>query len=132
MTTAKTAYRSALALAIATPFILLWMIGAVGVLGADGDRGDVMYIGVFAVVIVGTVIARLRPGGMARVLVAAAVAQSLVAVIAIMAGLHRVPYSSVGEILGFNAFFVALFLASAWLFHRAARERIAASPAPKG
>ena len=45
MKTGNTTYKSAVGLALATPFLLVWMIGAVGVLGRDGDRADLMYIG---------------------------------------------------------------------------------------
>ena len=126
MKTDNTAYKSAVGLALATPFLLVWIIGAVGVLGRAGDRADLMYIGVFAVGIMGAIIARFQPHGMARALFATALAQALVAVIALIAGMHQAPYSSVGEILGLNGFFVALFLGSAWLFRNAARERSAA------
>ena len=132
MKTGNTAYKSAVGLALATPFLLVWMIGAVGVLGRDGDRADLMYIGVFAVGIIGAIIARFQPHGMARALFATALAQALVAVIALIAGMHQAPYSSVGEILSFNGFFVALFLGSAWLFRNAARERTPAAAGPEG
>jgi len=45
-----------------------------------------MHIGVLAVGIIGAIFARLRPLGMARVLLATAVAQMLVAMIAQIAG----------------------------------------------
>jgi hypothetical protein len=61
MKTSNTAYKAAVGLAIATPFLLVWMIGAVGVLGVDGDPADLMYIGVLAVGIIGAIIARLSP-----------------------------------------------------------------------
>jgi len=61
MKTGNTAYKSAVVLAFATPFILFWLIGAVGVLGVDGDRADLMYIGVLAVGVIGTIIARFQP-----------------------------------------------------------------------
>ena len=80
-----------------------------------------MYVGVLAVGIAGAVIARLRPQGMARALLAMALAQTLVAVIALIAGKHQAAISSVAEIVGLNAMFVALFVGSAWLFRRAAR-----------
>ena len=132
MKTYNTAYRAAVGLALATPFLLAWVIGAVGVLGVDGDPADLMYIGVLAVGIIGAIIARARPRGMARALFAAALAQALVAVIALIAGMHQAPYSSVGEILGLNGFFVALFVGSAWLFRHAAREQPPAGGIPAG
>ncbi len=131
MKTDNTAYKSAVGLALATPFLLVWIIGAVGVLGRAGDRADLMYIGVFAVGIMGAIIARFQPHGMARALFATALAQALVAVIALIAGMHQAPYSSVGEILGLNGFFVALFLGSAWLFRNAARGQTPAGAGPE-
>ncbi len=130
--TGNTAYKSAVGLALATPFLLVWMIGAVGVLGREGDSADLMYTGVLAVGIIGAIIARFQPRGIARALFATALAQALVAVIALIAGMHQAPYSSVGEILSFNGFFVALFLGSAWLFRKAARERTPAVAGPPG
>ena len=89
----------------------------------SGDRADLMYGGVLAVGIIGAVIARFRPHGMARALLATAVAQAVVAVIALIAGKHQSPVSSVFEILGLNGFFGALFIGSAWLFRDAARRQ---------
>jgi len=132
MKTGNTSYKAAVGLAIATPFLLVWVIGAVGVLGVDGDPADLMYIGVLAVGIIGAIIARFQPHGMARALFATALAQALVAVIALILGMHQAPYSSVIEILGLNGFFVALFLGSAWLFSNAARERTPVGAGPEG
>ena len=116
-------YRAAVGVALAAAFILIWLVGAVGVIGEEGDRADLMYSGVLAVGIIGAAIARFHPEGMARALLAAALVQALVAVIALIAGKHEAPNSSVFELLGLNAFFVALFIGSAWLFRRAARKQ---------
>lgn len=115
-------YKSAVGLALVTAFILVWIIGAVGVLGADGDPADLMYLGVLAVGIVGAIIARFQPRGMARTMRATAVAQMLVAMVALILGQQHLPYMSVFEILSLNGFFAALFLGSARLFRKAARE----------
>jgi hypothetical protein len=122
MKTHKTAYRSAVAVALGAVLFLVWGVAAMGVIGAEGDPFDLMYIGVLAVGIVGSVIVRFQPAGMVRVLLAMAVVQALVAMIALMAGKHEVPVSSVAEIVGLNGFFAALFVGSAWLFRRAARQ----------
>jgi hypothetical protein len=67
----------------------------------------------------GAIIARFRPHGMARALFATAIAQTLVAVIALIAGMHHYPHSSVTEIVNVNVFFIALWVGSALLFRRA-------------
>ena len=114
-------YRVAIGLALAAALLLVWTGLAVGILGETGDPADLMYAGVLAVGIAGALLARFRAGGMARALLATALAQAVVAVIALLAGKHEEPLSSVAEIVGVNALFVALFAASAWLFRRAGR-----------
>ena len=91
MKNGNTSYKAAVGLAIATPLLLVWVIGAVGVLGVDGDPADLMYIGVLAVGIIRAIIARFQPHGMARALFATALAQALVAVIALILGMHQAP-----------------------------------------
>ena len=119
--TRKLAYRTGIGVAVASVLLLYWIIGAVGLIGVEGDRADMMYLGVFGVGVLGAVIARLRPYGMARVLLAMALVQALVAVIALIAGKHENPVTSLPELLGLNAFFIVLFVGSAWLFDQAAR-----------
>lgn len=120
--TGNAAYRGAVGLALAAAFILIWVNGAVGVIGTEDDPANLMYLGVLGVGIIGALIARFRPHGMARALFATALAQTLVAVIALIARLGY-PLSGPLEILGLNGFFVALFVGSAWLFRRAAHGR---------
>jgi hypothetical protein len=117
------AYQAAAVVALAGAFLLVWLNLAVGVIGAEDDPANAMYAGVLAVGLAGTLIARLRPHGMAFALLATAVAQGLVAVIALIAGKAQSPGSSVSEIVGLNGCFVALFVGSAWLFRHAARQR---------
>ena len=115
-------HRAAVAVALAAAFMLVFLVGAVGVIGEDGDPADLMYGGVLAVGIIGAVVARFRPHGMARALLGMALAQALVGVIALIAGKHEAPISSVAEIVLLNGLFVALFIGSAWLFQHAARK----------
>ena len=127
----STPYRVAVGLAVAAALLLVWMTLALGVIGTDGDPADLMYGGVLAVGLAGAVIARFRPEGMARALLATALAQALVAVIALIAGKHEAPISSVYEILGLNGMFVALFLASAGFFRLAASRQPPADAQPQ-
>lgn len=124
-------YRFAVGIALAAAFLLVWVNAAVGLIGAAGNAANLMYVGVLAVGVSGAFVARLEPGGMARALFATAVAQALVAVIATIAGLGY-PASPPLEILGSNGFFVALWIGSAWLFRRIARERTHAGATREG
>ena len=119
MNKGNTTYRFAVGIALAAAFILVWLSLGVGIIGRDGDPANLMYFGVLAVGIIGALIARFRPRGMARALFATALAQTLVAVIALSARLGY-PWSGPLELTLLNGFFVALFVGSAWLFRRAA------------
>jgi len=112
-------YRAAVGVALAAAVILVVGVAALGVNGATGDPADLLYGGVLAVGIIGAIRARFEPQGMTRALLAMALVQALLAVIALLAGKQEAPASSVREILGLNGFFIALFVASAWLFRRA-------------
>lgn len=116
--TSLTAYRTAVAVAVGAALLLIYGIGALGVIGAEGDRADLMYLGVLGTGLIGALVARFRPHGMAVTLAAAALIQVVVTIIALAAGLGGTnPWI---EIIGLNGMFVALFLASAWLFQQAA------------
>ncbi len=120
--TGNTAYRFAVGVALAAAFILVWVNGAVGIIGSEDDDANMMYGGVLAVAVIGAVIARFQPQGMALALSATALAQVLVTVVALITGLGS-PESGPLEIVAINGFFVALFVGSALLFRTAARGR---------
>jgi len=122
------AYRVGAGVAVASILILVWVNGAVGIIGTEDDDANLMYGGVLAVLVIGAVIARFRPDGMARALFAAALAQALVGVIALAGGLGSSNDPEwPRDILGLTAFFVALWLASAWLFQKAAARPLASA-----
>lgn len=112
------AYRVAVGVALAAGLLLVWMNLAIGLIGSEDNPANLMYGGVLAVGIIGTFIARFQSHGMARALFATALAQVLVAVIAMIAELGS-PWNGPREILILNGFFVALWVGSAWLFQRA-------------
>lgn len=118
--TGDTAYRVGAGVAIAALFLLTWSNAAVGI--TDSEADFYIFFGVPAVAIGGALIARFRPRGMAIAMVVAALAQSLIAVIALATGVIPA-YNSAFEILGITGFFVALFLGSAVLFRSAARAK---------
>lgn len=127
MTTNNTAYRWAVGIALAAATILAWLSLGVGIIGKDGDPSNIMYFGVIVVGVVGAFVMRFQPRGMARSLVAMALAQALVLVIALIARLGH-PWSGPLELIGLNGFFIALFAGSALLFWVAAQDRRSDAP----
>jgi hypothetical protein len=119
----RTAYRAGLGLALLAILMLVWLALGVGIIGGDGDPVNRVYVTVLAIGLVGAVLARFRPRGMGRTVLAMAAAQLAIAVIASIAG-WGLPYSGPVEILAINAFFVAMFVVSALLFQRAARTQL--------
>jgi hypothetical protein len=117
----KRSYLLALGLTLFTVLFLLFGIGALGIIG-DGGRPDRLYLGVFAVVLVGTLVARLKPTGMTLTALGAAAACGVVAVIALALGYADEPGASVLEILGLNAMYAGMFGVAAWLFRRSTVE----------
>lgn len=126
--TSDTAYRAGIALAAGTALFLLWGMGALGIIGVEGDPADRMYYGVLAIAISGAVVARLEPDGLARAMLATAAATIVVGVIALLLGKHEAEYSSVLEIVGLTGMFATLFAASAMLFRTASTGRRPARP----
>jgi len=111
--TGNAAYKTGVGLALAAAFILIWVNGAVGIIGNESNDANLMYFGVLAVGFIGALIARFEPKGMARAMIATAGAQVLVFVIALVAG-----WGFTGPI---TFFFLAFWVGSARLFQNAAR-----------
>jgi hypothetical protein len=105
------AYRAAIGIAVAAALLILWMHGAVA---TEDDSPGLIFFGVLGVGVIGAVVARFRPQGMARALWGTAIAQASVAVIAMIA------WGQYVEILILNGFFIALWVGSALLFRKAA------------
>jgi hypothetical protein len=115
-------YRAAAAVAVGTGFLLLWANLAVGLVGDGDNPANWLFVGVLALGAVGTILARLRPAGMARVAAATALAQLAAAAVAF--AVTSAPRPGVtAEIVALFGIFPALWLLSAWLFHRAAMAR---------
>ncbi|MCB5175304.1 hypothetical protein [Microvirga lenta] len=120
--TGSVAYRAAVGVAVAAAFVLIWINLAVGIIGSEDNPANLMYGGVLAAGIVGALVVRFQPRGMALALAATALAQVLVGVIALTAGLGSTGENWPRVILVLTGFFAALWLLSAWLFRKAARE----------
>lgn len=121
-----TYYRLGVGVALSTALFLVLGIGALGIIGAGG-RPDRIYAAVLGVLAIGTVLARLRPLGLAVALMATALTQAVVTATALLGGLHDSAGASVVDLLGITAMYAVLFSVSGWLFWRAAEPHVAVS-----
>lgn len=116
---ARHAYPAAVAAASAAALLHLWMNLAVGIIGSEDNPANAIFYAVPVVAVLGAALARFAAAGMARAMAAAAGAQLLTFAVAAGAGL-----GFTGPV---TVFFTALWLASAWLFAKAAQGRPAAA-----
>jgi len=117
------AYRAAVGVALVTAMLLVWINLAVGIIGSEDNPANKMYLGVLAILILGALIVRFQPQGMARVLFATALAQVVVLVIALIIWKPEITSTEalldVLRVMGVNAFFVVMWVGSGLLFQRA-------------
>lgn len=120
MRSSNFAYRAAVGVGVATGLMLVWVNGAVGIIGDEGNPANLLYLGVLQIGVIGAAIGRFNSRGMARALFATAFAQALVPVVALLAWrptLHEPP-GMIGVFV-LNGFFVVLFVISGSLFRQA-------------
>lgn len=109
---AANAYRTGAIIALATGLLQAWANLAVGIVGNEGNPANLLFFAPIAVAALGAVLARLNPYGMVPAMVAAAVAQVGVAILALALG-----HGFTGPI---TVLFAGLWLIAAWCFRRAA------------
>lgn len=119
-------YRLAMGLGLGATLFFIWANLAVGLIGAGPNAGNLMYMAVVVVGMIGTFLSRLRPRGMELTMYAMALALAFLAAIALLTGMDEYPGSSVYEILGVSGFFVMPFVLSGLLFRHVAQESVSA------
>ena len=113
-------YRVGIWLAALTGFLTIWVNLAVGMLGGEGNPANLMFAGVLAIAAMGALLARGRAAGMAKAMLAAAIAQLLAVAVALPMGFEP-------RELALTAMFALPWLAAAALFHAAVRVDAAAA-----
>jgi hypothetical protein len=116
-------YRAAVGLALGSTLFMIWANLGVGLIGSGPNPGNLMYIGVLAIGIIGTIISRFKPGRMERAMYAMAGSVVMLAAIALLANMDEYPGSSVTEIIDVNGLFTLLFAVSGLLFRYAAFQQ---------
>jgi len=115
-------YRIAAAIELAASFFLVWASLAVGIVGTEGNPGNLMFAVVILIALAGSIAANFRADGMARTAITAAVAQSSAGLLALTTGMGSSDPSWPYDILGTTLFVTGLWLVAAWLFSKAAHS----------
>jgi hypothetical protein len=117
--------RLGLAVAAGATLVLLFGIGALGIVGSGGPP-DLLYVGALVVGLVVAAAGRFRSTALARGLGTTAALMLVAGVVAVAAGLQE--DGSVVDVLALSAMFAGMYGAAAWLLGRASGS----SGAPAG
>jgi len=114
------AYRVGGVVALVVSLLTIVVNGAVGMIGSEGNPYNLLFGGVLAIALIGAIVARFGPGGMARAMAAAAIAQAAL-------GALGLPTDPLGGVCSMA--FAAPWLLAAVLFRKAAWEQVLAGEA---
>ena len=114
-------YRIGAGLAVLASVLLLWINGAVGIIGSENNPANLLYLGVIAAVFVGAVVSRFDARGLSLTMVCAAALQVLIGALAVLRGWGEGAENWPRAVIVLSTLFALVWLASAFLFRRAAR-----------
>lgn len=106
-----------LALGLMTSLLVLFGVGALGIVG-DGGRDDLPYLAAPVVAVLGAAGARLRPRPTAGAFGVAGLVVVLAAAVVLLRGVPT--GASTLDVVGISGMYAALYAGAAWLSQRAA------------
>ena len=115
------AYRGGAAVALATAFLLVWINLAVGIIGDENNPLNLIFFGVIAAAIVGSIVARFQADGMGRAMAIAGIIQAVIGVGVFALNIGAADPPGATGLLVLIELFAATWFLSAWLFRKAAR-----------
>lgn len=113
-------YRIGAGLAVLPSVLLIWVNGAVGIIGSEDEPANLLYLAVIAAAFVGAVAARFRAGGLSLATTCAAALHASIGVVAVLRGWGEGSARWPQPIIVTSIVFCAMWLVSAALFRRAA------------
>ncbi len=111
-------FRAGAAVALGASFLLIWINGAVGLIGSETNEVNMLYAFVVFIGILGAVAARPKARGMSRALFVMAVAQFLVPIVALFVNPNDFS-PGLMRVFALNSLFVVLFAGAGLLFRNA-------------
>lgn len=120
MTAHSLVHRLAIAIAVGAALFVTWVNLAVGIIG-DNNPANLLFIGVIVVGIIGALLSRFQPRGLARTAFAMAACQALIPAIALI--VWPSDFSpGVARVFLLNGCFALLFIGAGLLFLQVARK----------
>ncbi len=114
-------YRTGAGLAVLAALLLLWINGAVGVIGSEDHPANLLYLAVILSALVGAVASRFRADGVSWAMALAAALQTVIGVVAVLRGWGEGSENWPRPVIVLSIIFGLMWVASAVLFRRAAR-----------
>ena len=117
-------YRVAVGVAVVAALLMVWVTGAVGIVGGERHAANGLYFLAVGVGLIGASLARFRARGMMFAVGGAALATALIGVAAVAMGwgddAPRYPL----DVLGGSFLLAAMFAVSAYLFAQSADRQV--------
>jgi len=115
----NSAYKIATGLAAFASLAILWVNGAVGIIGNESNPLNLMFAGVLLMVILGSFIAKLEAQAMSRVMISTAVTQVSISFAAFSIYIVDNPGAPFSGVLNITLLFTVIWLLSALFYRRA-------------
>lgn len=115
-------YRGGAAIALGTAFLLVWINGAVGIIGDEGNPANLMFFVVIAIAISGSIVARFEAAGMARAMTVAGATQLLVAPVTLLMRLGANEPPGLTGVVILISIFASFWFLSVFCFRQAAAQ----------
>lgn len=113
-------YRIGAGLAVLASVLLLWLNGAVGIIGSEDHPANLLYLGVILCAVVGAVVGRFRAGALSLAMACAAVLQIVIGGLAVLLGWGKGSENWPQAVVILSLVFGLVWMASAALFRKAA------------
>lgn len=115
-------YKSGVAVALLSAFLLFWVNGAVGIIGSENNDANMLYFALLVVVLAGSLVVRFEASRLRFVMGFAACAMVLIAFFALGFGMGVSGPIWPWDVVWITLFFSGLWSLSSWFFHRALQE----------
>ena len=116
------AYRLGAGLAVLVSFLLIWVNGAVGVIGDEDNPANLQFIAIIVIAAAGAIAARFEARGMARAMTIACVLNAAIAALVPVYGWGADEHPGMPGLVALIGLFATMWGLSAALFAKAARD----------